>query len=345
MGVGVTAGRIHFVTGFVSGFMPTSRGVHAGTNPKVSVQQRCPRRQRVLATVATDEIEKVIENELKMGKVSSMTRAGASGWATMHRAHTEGGKQIFIKVSREHVSMFEGEAKGLNSMFKTQSIRVPEVYHYGSLDAINGSYIVMEELDMVPVYNQEWLGKQLAEMHLAEPIHPEAKDGKFGFEIDNTIGSTAQPNGWMDDWVSFFRERRLRHQLLLTGDSNLIDKGSRLCLRLQDLFLDVKDEIRPSLLHGDLWSGNISGQDGDPVIFDPACYYGHHEAEFGMSWCAGFSPAFWEGYHEVIPRAPGFKSRQKLYQLYHYLNHTNLFGGGYYGMADSLLTDLLKELG
>lgn len=336
-----------FVAGFASDFIPTPTPQHGTTqlSPATSFRKQCPRRRRVSLSVATDEIEKAIEGELNKGKVTSMTRAGSSGWATMHRATTEDGTRLFVKVSREYVSMFEGEAKGLDTMFKTKTIRVPEVFLYGALESFHGSYIVMEALDLMSVYNQGWFGRQLAEMHLAEPVLPEAKDGKFGFAIDNTIGSTPQPNGWMDNWVAFFRERRLRHQLLLTGDSNLIEKGSQLCLRIQDLFLDVKDTIRPSLLHGDLWSGNVSGLDGNPVIFDPACYYGHHEAEFGMSWCAGFSPSFWEAYHEVIPRAPGFESRRKLYQLYHYLNHCNLFGGGYYGMADVLLCDLLKELG
>lgn len=303
------------------------------------------KRSRPMATVATDEIEKVIAENLDIGKVTAMTREGSSGWAVMHRATTDTGKRLFIKVSREDVSMFEGEANGLSAMFATHTIRVPEVLHYGPLSSVQGSYIIMEALELSPIYNQHELGRKLAEMHMADPVLPEAQQGKFGFSVDNTIGATPQPNGWMDDWIAFFRERRLKHQLLLTGDSSLMDRGGRLCLRLHELFDDVKGEIRPCLLHGDLWSGNISGEESAPVIFDPACYYGHHEAEFGMSWCGGFGPGFWEGYHEVIPRAPRFETRQKLYQLYHYLNHYNLFGGSYYGMADLLLNQLLGELG
>ena len=100
---------------------------------------------------------------------------------------------------------------------------------------------------------------------------------------------------------------------------------------VQALFEGV--EIRPSILHGDLWSGNIASVDGQPAIFDPASYYGHSEAEFGMSWCAGFGRSFYEAYFAVLPKQPGFENRRLLYMLYHYLNHSNLFGSGY--MAES----------
>ncbi|CDF39151.1 unnamed protein product [Chondrus crispus] len=311
---------------------------------RVDKSWSCVKRCRPMANATTDELEKVIHERLDVGKVTAMTRAGTSGWAVMHRATTDTGKRLFIKVSREDASMFQGEAQGLSAMFDTQTIRVPEVFQYGQLSSVQGSYIIMEALDLSPIYDQGELGRQLARLHLADPVLPEAHQGRFGFSIDNTIGATPQPNGWMEDWVSFFRERRLKHQLLLTGDSGLIDRGNRLCLRLNDLFDDIKDDIKPSLLHGDLWSGNISGEYAAPVIFDPACYYGHHEADFGMSWCGGFASGFWEGYHDLIPRAPRFEQRQKLYQLYHFLNHYNLFGGGYYGMADLILDQLLKEL-
>ena len=308
--------------------------------------RRSTLRRFPMASLATDEIEDAINNELSLGKVTSMSRSGSSGWAVMHRATTDEGKRLFIKVSREDVGMFEGEVNGLSAMFKTQTIRVPEVFHCGPLKSLQGSFIVMEALEMFPIFDQKQLGKRLAEMHLAEPVLKEAKNGMFGFSVDNTIGATPQPNGWMDNWVEFFRERRLRHQVLLTGDGKLINKGTKLCNKLDDLFEDVKGTIKPSLLHGDLWSGNIcgEGEKGDVVIFDPACYYGHHEAEFGMSWCMEFTSAFWEEYRKLIPKAPGFDQRKRLYQLYHYLNHYNLFGGGYYNMADILLTELLQGL-
>jgi fructosamine-3-kinase len=100
--------------------------------------------------------------------------------------------------------------------------------------------------------------------------------------------------------------------------------------------------IKPSILHGDLWSGNIATVDGKPSIFDPAVYYGHHEADFGMSWCAGFSPAFFEAYWSVIEKDEGgFEERKIMYQLYHILNHYNMFGGGYRSQAMGMLKQLL----
>lgn len=298
----------------------------------------------LMATIATDEISEVICEQLHLGKVTAMSRSGSSGWAVMHRASTDTGFHLFIKISREAAGMFEAEASGLMAMYETHTIRVPKVYHYAPLTKMDGSYIIMEALDLHGMYDMAQLGEHLARLHLAEPASLEACNGSFGFHVDNTIGATPQPNGWVGDWVEFFRERRLRHQTLLTGDSNLIEKGKQLCSRLDELFDDVRDTIRPSLLHGDFWSGNVSGADNEPVVFDPACYYGHHEAEFGMIWCMHLTTSFWREYRKLIPKAEGFDRRIKLYQLYHYLNHYNLFGGGYYGMADHLLTDLLNGL-
>eukprot|EP00887_Chlorella_sp_A99_P005059 scaffold112.g5059.t1 len=166
-------------------------------------------------------------------------------------------------------------------------------------------------------------------MHLATPQHEHA--GQFGFVCDNTIGGTPQPNPWEDDWVAFFREHRLRHQLRLAGNARL-NAAAEPLLRpgaLETFFHGI--EVRPSVLHGDLWSGNIASAGGAPTIFDPATYYGHSEAEFGMSWCAGFGAAFWAAYHELLPLAPGHEARADLYELYHKLNHYNLFGSGYLG--------------
>lgn len=303
-----------------------------------------PARMNMFGSSATDEISKVIEKQLDLGKVTSMVRHGSSGWAIMHRATTDKGHRLFIKVSREQMGMFAGEVRGLQAMYDTNTIQVPKVYHCDALQATDGSYIVMENLDMMAIYDMAELGHNLARMHLAEPVFEHAQQGQFGFPINNTIGATAQPNGWMDNWIDFFREKRLKHQARLACDSKLSDKTNKLCERLDELFEDVKDDIRPSLIHGDFWSGNVSGTEDGPVIFDPACYYGHHEAEFGMMWCMSVNKSFWSGYRELIPKADGFDRRNKLYQLYHYMNHYNLFGGSYYGMADQYLTELLNSL-
>lgn len=138
--------------------------------------------------------------------------------------------------------------------------------------------------------------------------------------------------------MEFFRERRLRHQLRLANNARLTRAGELVCARLEGFFEGV--EVRPSTLHGDLWSGNVASAGGEPAVFDPASYYGHHEADFGMAWCAGFTPAFWAAYYELIPPAPGFEARRDLYLVYHYLNHFNMFGGGYLGECERLLARL-----
>ena len=180
----------------------------------------------------------------------------------------------------------------------------------------------------------------------AAPLCAEAAAGRFGFPVDNTIGGTPQRNEWSAGsgtaaWVDFFRDKRLLPQLALAREPALQRLGDRLCARLPALFDGL--QVRPATLHGDLWSGNIAGVGGAPAVYDPASYYGHAEAEFGMSWCASFSPAFWAAYHAVLPREPGFERRAKLYQLYHYLNHYNLFGGAYYSSAASLLQQLCDD--
>ncbi len=289
-------------------------------------------------SVASEEISSII-TDLGLGKVISGVQAGASGWASMRTFTTDKGASYFAKVSREKESMFRGEAASLQALFRTGTVRVPEVFATGKLKSVDGSYILMEKLQMQSVYGMSQLGNAMAKLHLARPVHAEAQAGMFGFEVDNTIGSTPQPNGWMDDWVDFYRERRLRHQALLTGDSEIIRMTDKLCENLDSFFEDVRD-ITPSLIHGDLWSGNIAGCEGDVAIFDPASYYAHHEADFGMSWCAGLTKNFWKSYRELIPESSGFKKRQPLYQLYHYMNHLNLFGGGYYNAVVSILRDL-----
>lgn len=238
--------------------------------------------------------------------------------------------------------MFEGEALGLGAMYETKTIRVPQPFKVGSLPT-GGSFIIMEFIEFgASRGNQSDLGRKLAEMHKV------GKSSKgFGFDVDNTIGSTPQRNTWSSDWIQFYGENRLGYQLKLAldqyGDRTIYDKGQRLVKSMGPLFDNVA--IEPCLLHGDLWSGNICcDKNGEPVILDPACYYGHNEAEFGMSWCAGFGGSFYNAYFEVMPKQPGFEKRRDLYMLYHYLNHYNLFGSGYRSSAMSIMDDYLAML-
>eukprot|EP01023_Acetabularia_acetabulum_P058044 TRINITY_DN6795_c0_g1_i2.p1 TRINITY_DN6795_c0_g1~~TRINITY_DN6795_c0_g1_i2.p1 ORF type:complete len:357 (-),score=42.40 TRINITY_DN6795_c0_g1_i2:41-1039(-) len=283
-----------------------------------------------------------IEQNLKNGKVLNCGSVGSCGWPQQYIMSMEDGTRYFVKTARGYNAdeMFEGEALGLMALHDTDTVRVPEVVHYGDMNG-GASFIVMSLVKFSGRIDQREFGRLLAKMHLATPKDENAASGKFGFAVDNLIGGTPQPNGWMDNWVDFYRERRLKEQLELAGDSNLMRMGTKVMDNLESFFEGI--EIKPSLLHGDLWSGNYAGVDGKPAIFDPAVYYGHHEAEFGMQWCASFGRAFWEGYHELIPRQPGFEKREQLYMLYHYLNHYNLFGSGYYGQCQGILQSLSRE--
>ena len=182
--------------------------------------------------------------------------------------------------------------------------------------------------------------EQLAAMH----AHTAAG---FGWDRDNTIGATPQPNQWTRDWVTFLREQRIGHQLGLARDNGLPaathDRVERVQSALPRLF-DVY-QPQPSLLHGDLWGGNWAVESGGhPVVFDPAVYYGDREADLAMTELfGGFDRGFYEAYRRTWPLDPGYDVRRDLYQLYHILNHFNLFGGGYAGQVRALADRLLAN--
>jgi len=274
--------------------------------------------------------------------IKQSSSMGGSSWSSGGKYTSEDGTEFFVKTARQSAAtMFAGEALGLQAMYATNTLRIPKVYAYGD-DGKGGSYIVMEYLPLGRGADQFEFGKAMAEMHLAPCAAPEAQGGQFGFPIDNTIGGTSQPNSWDSSWVRFFREQRIGHQVKLADSPRLSEQWEAVLAATEDLeALFAGVHVRPSVLHGDLWSGNCAAADGKPCIFDPATYYGHHEAEWGMSWCASLGGKFWEGYRSVIPKDPGFDKRAVLYELYHKLNHYNLFGGGYLMDSQSLLSRLL----
>ncbi|XP_020589788.1 protein-ribulosamine 3-kinase, chloroplastic [Phalaenopsis equestris] len=295
-----------------------------------------------MASLGDDPIREWILTE---GKATEITRISPVGGGCINHASrydTDNGS-FFVKTNGKiGPSMFEGEAIGLNAMYSTKSIRVPRAFKFGPLPT-GGSFIIMEFVEFGSSRgNQSVLGRKLAEMHKAGK-----SDKCFGFDVDNTIGSTPQINTWSSDWVEFLSEHRLGYQLKLAlkrfGDIEINEKGQQLIKKMKPLFEGIV--IEPCLLHGDLWSGNISSdKNGEPVILDPACYYGHNEAEFGMSWCAGFGGSFYSSYFEVMPKQAGFENRRDIYMLYHYLNHYNLFGYGYRSSAMSIIDSYLRIL-
>ena len=255
---------------------------------------------------------------------------------------TDGKRDYFVKLnSAREIAMFEAEAIGLKQMSETKTILVPKPVCYGTEGS--SAYIVLEWLDLGGRGNNNaWkeMGRKLAALHRWQP-----EDGNkgFGWEINNTIGSTPQINNWTEDWAEFWAEHRIGYQLKLAkrrGGS--FSGGDRLIEAIPELLAGHKPQ--PSLVHGDLWGGNASiTPDGEPVIYDPATYWGDREVDIAMTELFGsFSAAFYEGYNEAWALDDGYEKRKVLYNLYHVLNHFNLFGGGYGSQANSTIQRLLK---
>lgn len=253
----------------------------------------------------------------------------------------DGGQNWFVKLNgAQLLDMFEAEFAGLEDMANTGTIRVPRPLCTG---AVGGqAYIVMEYLELGGAGRdgQAMAGRQLAEMHRHTA-------NAFGWRRDNTIGSTPQRNRWTSDWIEFWREQRLGFQLELAARGGHGGRLQRLGDQLMASFGGLIDHAPvPSLIHGDLWGGNFSfSTAGEPLIFDPATYHGDREAELAMTELfGGFGGQFYAAYEEAWPLASGYAVRKTLYNLYHILNHLNLFGGGYAGQAESMMQRLLAEL-
>ena len=253
---------------------------------------------------------------------------------------SDGKHNFFVKTNRARLLyMFEAEQRGLDEIFRTASIKVPEPVSTGV--AGHESYFIMTWLGLQGQPRVELFAARLAAMH-----HCRAE--RFGFDIDNTIGSTPQVNAWQDDWIGFWRKQRLSYQLDLARRNGfggrLYDLGQQLLEKTPLFFSDYQP--LPSLLHGDLWSGNWAGaEQGEPVIFDPACYYGDHEADLAMMELFGHpGQRFFSLYHEHYPIDDGYRLRRNFYNLYHVLNHANLFGSSYAMQAESMLESLLASV-
>ncbi len=266
------------------------------------------------------------------------------GGGCINSAYQIKGRQhsYFIKLNSSHLlSMFEAEFAGLEEMQHSHTVRVPTPVLTGMLG--NQSFLLTE---MIPFQANRGdcnrlLGEQLAMMH--KQVQP-----YFGWHRDNTIGTTQQINAKRNNWLEFWREQRLVFQLNLAAKNSyrgrLQQTGQQLCERLDYFFTDYQPQ--PSLLHGDLWSGNAAADSqGNPVIFDPACYYGDREADIAMTELfGGFGDDFMSAYNNHYSLDSGYKVRKTLYNLYHVLNHLNLFGCGYQGQAQGMIDRLLAEV-
>ncbi|HEY0768282.1 MAG TPA: fructosamine kinase family protein, partial [Steroidobacteraceae bacterium] len=248
---------------------------------------------------------------------------------------------MFVKVAaRAALPMFAAEAAGLAELEQAHALRVPRVLASGQTERC--AFLALEWIDVgVPgPHCEARLGEGLAALHGVTAR-------QFGWLRDNTIGRTPQANAWSHDWAEFFRERRLRPQLDLCAAQGfarlLATQGERLLETVHVLLAGHRPAA--SLLHGDLWGGNwLASLSGEPVLFDPAVYYGDRETDLAMTRLfGGFGDAFYQAYQAAAPLAPGAQPRSELYNLYHVLNHANLFGGAYVGQARAIIDRLLAR--
>lgn len=271
-----------------------------------------------------DLISQHIEQEISI--VNARSLIGGSTNQVQHITLINGSEYL-LKSQQGTVAetTFQIEFDSLVLLAEPEAIRVPMPL------LASDDFLVMEYIpEGIKASDwQEKLGRQLAF------LHQRTQQKKFGFTVDNYLGASIQKNVWQDKWLDFWRVNRLQLQLELFSkqadvEDPLIKKGHLLLDNLESFLEDINESA--VLLHGDLWSGNaMADQAGNPVIFDPACYYGHREAEFGMMrMFGGFGPRCEAAYAEIWPFQEGYEERFRIYQLYHELNHLNLFGDAYY---------------
>ncbi len=272
-------------------------------------------------------------------KLTNISSVGGGCIANSQKIITESGKKFFLKQGFSN-GMFSNEANGLKELDRAKAIKVPKVIN------VSQDYLILQYIEQGSrkTHFFEEFGQQLAQLH-------RFSSETFGFYEDNFIGSTPQPNvptkEESNNWPRFYWNKRLMFQFRLAEENGYVDR------QLQKLFslLESKyegiiagSEEPPALLHGDLWSGNYMQDElGNPVIIDPAVYYGHREADLAMTKLfGGFPPSFYEHYNQAWPLKSGAFEREPLYLLYHVLNHMNIFGTGYYSQTVGFLKKLTR---
>lgn len=285
--------------------------------------------------ISEEKIKARIEKKLG-SKIKSLSSLSGGCISDAFRVTTANGSNFFLKYNPSASNdMFIKEANGLKELAKANAIRIPEVLSFDE------DYILLE---FIPTGSKkrnffEEFGRNFADMH-------KFNSDNFGFYEDNYIGSNPQKN--IPDekektrWLNFYFNKRVLFQLQLAeklgNSTDALRKGiSKLEDKIVEIIGDTKE--KPSLLHGDLWGGNyMIDENGNAVLIDPAVYYGHREADLGMTKLfGGFSSEFYRAYNETFPLEDGYDYRENIYKLYHVLNHLNLFGGGYYSQALSLI--------
>lgn len=290
----------------------------------------------ILAEALSAEISRVSGRPFHARSV----RDAAGG--CIHRAMVleGGGTKWFVKLNdAPALPMFAAESDGLAALAEADALCVPRPLCCGIAEG--QAYLVLEHLDLRPVAER---ADAIASGHALAALH-RRYGARCGWRRDNYIGATPQANMESDSWPRFFATARLLPQVKRAAAHGraLQEKGELLAEKLPALFLDHRPQ--PSLLHGDLWHGNAGMCGNAPAVFDPAVYYGDRETDLAMTELfGGFPEAFYAAYREAWPLSEGYESRKALYNLYHVLNHLNLFGAGYLRQAERMLDRLLAEL-
>lgn len=275
-----------------------------------------------------------------IGDQSTMVQIRPVGGGSINQAFYVKTKEAeyFIKTNEKVSSdFFKKEAAGLRLLKKAEAIKVPQVYGEYYFTDEQTAVLVMEWVEGKKTRDTDiQMGRGVARLH-------QTVGQAFGLEEDNYIGSLPQVNGWVDDWISFYRERRLAVQLEIGKKRGYMnrDRLKKLLKLLDHLPKWIGNDVKPSLLHGDLWGGNwIVGPDGEPFLVDPAVFFGHFELELAFTQLfGGFSDRFYQAYEEVNPLSPDYRDRKPLYQLYYLLVHLNVFGESYGPSVDRILDD------
>ncbi|NMM48625.1 fructosamine kinase family protein [Marinigracilibium pacificum] len=250
-----------------------------------------------------------------------------------------GSEYIFVKLNQGvNDDFFEAERKGLELLSKHSGFKIPKVFVSGTIG--QHRFIAMEYINSSLKVANYWFqaGVTLAEMH-------KSSSEKYGLSFNNYMGSLPQKNSWTDKWADFFIEKRLRPQVDLAHNNGLMDVNHvKLFEKLYSIIESIVPEEVPSLIHGDLWNGNImTDENGLATIIDPAIHYGHRESDLAMTFMfGGFANEFYQGYSQTYPLQSDFSYRVGLYNLYPLLIHVNLFGTGYLGETISTLKKYLN---
>ncbi len=285
---------------------------------------------------------------------SAIQQAGYSGFSINQKQSVAGGdiSQAYIISNHQHhffvklnqlsfFDNFEQESLGLSFLAGADQFVVPEVIGFGQADA--NSYLVLEYIAMNRQGDEGLFANALAQLH-------SINHAEFGFQADNYIGATAQKNRWMSQWGDFFVERRLEpqfqwlHKRLASAIPNHLRQQQQPLLEKCRQILNIHAP-QPCLVHGDLWQGNFSfSKKGKPIIYDPACYFGDREVDLAMLEMFGQpSEHFYHSYYQIQSKQPQSKVRKEIYNLYHWLNHANLFGQSYLSQVSSTVNRIMSS--